>query len=168
MRAVEALAVLLGRVGREEEAAKWYQWMLKLNPNDNQGVRGSLVAHYINTGDLPAARALLNQYQDDISIEIVWADALCTFLEGGGDAAEEKLRKAEERNPYVRILLESLEDVPRDLVMTHYQVRSPEEAVVCLMYLGEAWRRHPEAMAWLRCRGKATVDMPPKGKRRYH
>ena len=50
MRARQGLAQCLWEAGRREEAAEHYQEMLRLNPNDNQGVRYSLATLLLGPG----------------------------------------------------------------------------------------------------------------------
>ncbi|RUX11572.1 tetratricopeptide repeat protein, partial [Mesorhizobium sp. M2A.F.Ca.ET.042.01.1.1] len=65
MRARAGLAAALWRLGRHQEAIGHYQAMLKLNPNDNQGIRYVLAGHLLARDDIKALKKLIRQYEDD-------------------------------------------------------------------------------------------------------
>ena len=82
MRARQCLAVNLVEAGRFEEATAEYETILKLNPNDNQGVRYSLMACYLKLNRLDAARQLFETHTDDVKHGAIfaWAYVLDRFL----------------------------------------------------------------------------------------
>ena len=65
MRAREGLASLLWTMGRRDEAIGHLQDMLRLNPNDNQGVRYTLAGWLLAEGPDEELARLLEQYDED-------------------------------------------------------------------------------------------------------
>ena len=66
--------------------------MLKLNPNDNQGIRYVLAGHLLARDDINALRKLLKQHEDDCAAAWLYTRALLAFREndpGAGKLAEE-------------------------------------------------------------------------------
>ena len=62
MRAKAFLAQALWDIGREDEAINHYQECLKLNPNDNQGLRYGLTSWLLAKDRLDEAELILKQY----------------------------------------------------------------------------------------------------------
>nr|BAN09862.1 conserved hypothetical protein [Mesorhizobium loti NZP2037] len=92
MRARAGLAAVLWRLGQHQEAIDHYQSMLKLNPNDNQGIRYVLAGHLLARDDIKALRKLLKQHEDDGAAAWLYTRALLAFREndpGAGKLAEE-------------------------------------------------------------------------------
>jgi tetratricopeptide (TPR) repeat protein len=83
MRARAGLAQCLWEVGRCEEAVEHYQEMLRLNPNDNQGMRYYLMTNLIELGLDQEAEVLFKQYKDDCMAAWVYSRALLDFRRSG-------------------------------------------------------------------------------------
>ena len=82
MRALDYLADLLVPLERFGEAIAVYEEMIELNPEDNQGVRDSLLGLYLGEGDVLRARSLLNRYHKDDMAVFSWGRAIERFLSG--------------------------------------------------------------------------------------
>jgi len=63
MRAAFSYGACLWRTGRRSEAINVYTDMLRLNPNDNQGVRFILTSWLIITGEFAKARKIIDDYE---------------------------------------------------------------------------------------------------------
>lgn len=70
MRARAGLASVLWRTGRHRDAIGHYRAMLKLNPNDNQGIRYVLARHLLELGDTVALKKLIKKYVEDGSAAV--------------------------------------------------------------------------------------------------
>lgn len=64
MRAHAGLASMLESLGRPAEAIEHYRDLLRLNPNDNQGIRYSLLRAFIAAGRDDEAAKLLKRFDD--------------------------------------------------------------------------------------------------------
>lgn len=146
MRAREGLAQALQELGRLDEAADHFQAMLKLNPDDNQGVRYSLMPLLLQLNrDVEAAR-LLKEYTEETA-NWAYAQALLAFrLSGRSTSARRELRTAFRNNPHVPDLLLTGYVPPPP---PHYTLGSPEEAICCVEELRDAFVETKGAMAWL-------------------
>jgi len=148
MRARQGMAESLVTMGRIDEAIGHFQEMLRLNPNDNQGVRDNLVGLLLQTGRLEEAAALLKAYKCDQVAVWNYSRALLTFMQKGNTATARKhLAKAIKDNPYVVDYLLGEEEVP--MSPQGYTIGSKEEAVVCFECLDDAWESAPGALEWL-------------------
>lgn len=146
MRARFGLAQSLEQLGRVDEAVGHYQEMLRLNPNDNQGIRYLLMPTLLQLGRDAEAARLLKQY-DEASANWAYARALLAFrLSGKSAAARRELRVAFRTNPHVAELLVEDASLP---MPPHYALGSPEEAIVCVEELAPAFAETKGAVAWL-------------------
>lgn len=162
MRARFGLAQTLEDLDRPEEAVNHYRDLLRLNANDNQGVRELLLPLLLELDRDEEAGALLQEYAEDPSALWAYGRALWTFRgEGHGAEARRRLSDAVRANRYV------LEYLTADRTMLNrpidsYTFGSDEEAIVCSEHLGEAWRRTPGAVAW----AKQASPGGPRGRKK--
>jgi len=85
MRARRGLAMTLWQLGRKEEAVEHYREMLRLNPNDNQGIRYVLLAALLELDAKPdLLKELFELYPDDAMADWLYGRALLAFRDGGG------------------------------------------------------------------------------------
>lgn len=147
MRARLGLAGSLAAAGRVDEAIAHYQELLRLNPNDNQGVRYVLLPKLLTIGrDMEAAR-LLKQF-DEQSATWAYGRALLAFRLGGRCAASKReFNAALQANGHVPELLDSDAPIPQP---PHYSSGSFEEACVAAQELRPAFQATPGAVDWVR------------------
>lgn len=158
MRARSELAWELKRMGRFDECIAEYEGMLELNPNDNQGVRYGLMACYLAVGALDGARRLFSQYDErEFSAVWAWAFVLERFLSGELKEAEKALREARDQNPHAQVYFLEHRRLPKSMPGS-YSPGSPEEAMIAWDILRDAWKKHPEAQAWVgACKRRAPA-----------
>jgi len=149
MRARMELAMALNSLGRPDEAAEHYREMLRLNPNDNQGVREPLLAILLRRKHTKEAEALLKSFKEPDMAIWAYARALLTFMQKGPTPTAKKQAKAAlEVNPTVAKIWFS--DIAPPPLPDCYSPGSTEEAAHCAFTLGLAWHDTPGAMDWLR------------------
>lgn len=149
MRARYGLARCLEDLGRRDKAIDHYRELLRLNPNDNQGVRDSLLPLLLATGRDADAGELLTQYADDITAAWKYGWALWTFRkEGDSPAARERKRQAIRANRHVPGYLAGTTPIP-DILPDGYSLGSPEEAMLYADESIDVWEDTPGAMPWL-------------------
>ena len=166
MRARMGLAHCLQEMERADDAIGHYQELLRLNPNDNQGVRDVLLPLLLITGHNTEAGALLDQYADDASAIWKYGWALWTFRQkGDSPAAQERLREAIKINRHVSKYLTGRAEMP-EMLPDSYAFGSAEEAMLCADDLGEAWRLTPGADRWLLTFAPKPKTGAPKRRRR--
>jgi tetratricopeptide (TPR) repeat protein len=155
MRSRFGLAQCLEELGRRSEAIGHYRELLRLNPNDNQGVRYSLLTALLISGLDGEAGALLEQFRDDPTAMLLYGRSLFVFRrEGDSPAARAGLRRALGVNKRVpKYLTGKAELPPTD--PPSYALGSEEEAVICARALADVWQTTPGAAEWLRTEARA-------------
>jgi tetratricopeptide (TPR) repeat protein len=160
MRALAGLAGVLQRLGDEDAAIGHYREMLKLNPNDNQGIRDVLAALLLARGDIAALKDLLAAYQEDGSALWIYTRALLAFREAGGSDqnALNLAKDAWAANEHVPGMLAGKKTaIPR--LGDFITMGGPDEAAYYVRAFGAGWRKVEGAIAWLT---SATAALPPK------
>jgi tetratricopeptide (TPR) repeat protein len=149
MRARTGLAECLWQLGEEEEALGHYHEMLRLNPNDNQGIRDVLLTRLLKRGEQEKAAELLQAYADDGSANWLYNRALWLFRERGeGGAADKALREAIDQNPHVPAYLLGKKKVPKQLP-DYIGWGDESEAKVYAADAEQIWRETEGARGWL-------------------
>jgi tetratricopeptide (TPR) repeat protein len=149
MRARYGLAGCLEDLGRPSEAIDHYRDLLRLNPNDNQGVRDILLPLMLSVGRDADAGALLAQYTDDPTASWRYGWALWTFRkEGDSPASRERLREAVKANRHVPSYLTGKAAIP-EVLPDGFSLGSLEEAMICADEMIEVWNETPGAIPWL-------------------
>jgi tetratricopeptide (TPR) repeat protein len=148
MRALEQLARELRGAGLHVDAIRCYEKMLALNPNDNQGVRDSLLGAYLCIDDLEGAGMLLKKYKDDAGANFAWGRVLERLLAGDPSGATLALKSARQANHFVELYMTGKKPIPLELPEM-YQLGSEEEAALCIEGVGLAWSLHKDAVFWL-------------------
>jgi tetratricopeptide (TPR) repeat protein len=165
MRARFGLAQVLDRLGRRDEAMEHYRELLRLNTNDNQGVRDLVLPALLVAGRDDEAAALLDRYADDAAAVWRYGHALVTFRrEGDSAAARDRLREALRANRRLAKYLADAASLP-DQDPETYAFGSEEEAVIAARMLAEAWSVTPGAGAWLAAAGGGGRSGPKKRRR---
>ena len=160
MRARAGLAGVLLQLGDEDAAISHYRDMLKLNPNDNQGIRYVLAARLLRRGEEAGLKELLAAYEDEGSAYWLYTRALLAFREGGVDneQAVTLVKDAWSANEHVPAILAGTKP-PVFEDSGYVTVGGPDEATYYFTEFGPAWHRTPGAVEWL---AKITSTLPPK------
>lgn len=149
MRARQGLAVVLWRLGERRAAAAHLQDMVRLNPNDNQGLRYDLASWLIVLGDDPALEQLFAAYPDEASAQWAYTRALHVYRQHGATpAATKALRAALRMNPHVPVFLLGVKPFPTN-TPGYDRLGDEHEAVVYLREAVDAWLETPGAVEWL-------------------
>jgi tetratricopeptide (TPR) repeat protein len=150
MRARLELATALWRLGDRDEAIYHARDMLRLNPNDNQGVRHVLVVWLLELGRHDDVEELLQAYDGDFLAVWSYARALLSFrTTGDSEEAGEHLRFALERNPHVPAFLLGERRLPQS-PPDYIGLGDEREAATVAAQLARAWTSTPDALGWLR------------------
>lgn len=149
MRVRLALALALFSLGEVDEAIEHFKELLRLNPNDNQGVRYLLLLGLLSKESFDEAEALLREYVEPTAI-CTYTNALLSFRRYGPTRKTEKsLVEAIELNPHVPAYLLGEERLPRR--MSDYVGFGDEsEAVSYAAEFMHFWLRQEGALDWLR------------------
>jgi tetratricopeptide (TPR) repeat protein len=164
MRARAGLASTLLQLGDIDGALVHYRDMLRLNPNDNQGIRYVLAGCLLRQDNYSALKELLAAHEDSSAFWL-YTQALVAVRESGGSDDEQTAA-------LVRDAWSANEHVPAILAGTKPAVSSndgyitmggPDEATYYVTECGAAWHRTPGAVAWLT---KLVATLAPKRRTR--
>jgi len=147
MRALAGLAECLWKNGCRHEAIGNYKELLRLNPNDNQGIRYILVNCLLAEGMDEETEKLLSVYQE-LSCFMLYSKALLSFRRLGYGNADKFLKEALLSNPHVPPYLLELKHIPWSLP-AYYSQGSMEEAIIYAADACTVWKNTPGALAWL-------------------
>ncbi len=165
MRARQGLAQCLWEAGRHEEAADHYRDMIRLTPNDNQGVRYSLATLLLDLEQNDELQQLLTQYKDDSLADWSYTKVLLAFRRGGESAQTAKLLKqAVKSNKHVPSYLLGTKQLPRDLP-PYITMGGDDEAAAYVSGNRRAWLNTPGAISWVRKTLGIRMPKPPKPRR---
>lgn len=148
MRCLLSLAMNAEQRKEYGEAIKVYERMLKLNPNDNQGVRYVLLCLYLSEKRYAKAEKLLNKYPNEYSAWFAWGRVLYYFVTKDRKKATYYLKKAREQNPYVELYLTGKKPMP-EYDPDYYSIGEESEAICAVEDLAAPWYRRQHAMLWL-------------------
>jgi len=149
MRARAGLAECLWELDRREEAVAHLWDLLRLNPDDNQGLRYLLLSKLFAVDDLDGVERILAEYEEEGFANWSYSRALLLFKRHGpSEAAVTALKAAVKCNGYVPNLLSGMEPMPM-FTPSHYTQGSREEAIIYAMANKENWAAAEGALAWL-------------------
>jgi len=166
MRARFGVAETLDRMGRVAEAVEHFEELLRLNPQDNQGVRYLLLPRLLQLAHDEAAARLLKSF-DEESANWAYSRALLAFrLSGRSTAAQRELRSALKTNPHLPQFLAADLGWP---LPDHYSPGSEEEALLAAEELRPAFLATPGAIEWVvpeSAKWQAVQEKMRRGQRR--
>jgi tetratricopeptide (TPR) repeat protein len=165
MRARLGLAQCLWAAGRHEEAVAHYRELLRLNPDDNQGVRYLLAESLLDLNWHEELQRLLKTYGQDGSADWTYTRALLAFRqEGDTEKSRRLLRAAAKGNRHVPEYLVGNVPMPRELP-DYVGSGDEDEAVAYAADSLSAWKGTPGAITWLRKVLKVALPEPPPPRR---
>jgi tetratricopeptide (TPR) repeat protein len=171
MRARLALAQTMWALGRRDEAVEHYRQLLKLNPNDNQGVRYILAPALLEIGRDAELVTWLDRYKGDVSATWMYTAALLAFRRvGESEPAHSLIHAAVASNRFVPDLLTGKAMLPSRMPET-VGFGDRDEAADYVARALPGWRATPGALGWVReatarpsSRGKEAAKKPAKTK----
>ncbi len=149
MRARAALAETLWALDRRAEAVEHQRELLRLNPNDNQGVRYRQAEWLLWLERYKELDELFAAYEDDGAAAFVYTKALAGFRREGDSAQTRRLlEEARELNPHVPAYLSGRKRLPKWLP-DYVGFGDESEAVDYAAGAAALWASVPGALAWL-------------------
>ncbi len=148
MRARSGLATSLWKIGRRREAIFHCQELLRLNPNDNQGIRYLLSHYLLEERQDKALKRLFSEYNDG-SADWAYTRALWVFArEGGSKKATLLLKQAFAANGHVAAYLLGEKKIPKilpDYIAADEESEAFTYAAECL----PIWQKIKGSLEWL-------------------
>src|SRR5690625_723065 len=129
MRAKAMYADFLYETGAEEEAFKQYEEILRLNPNDNQGIRYILLTLYIETEQFKKAQELISEFGDEGTANFLFNKVLVDYyINGLTTQTKTLIKEAKQQNPFVKDYLLGKKKLPLKH-HTHIGIGDETEAI---------------------------------------
>lgn len=158
MRARQGLADCLVEMGRYETAIDHYREMLRLNPDDHQGIRYQLMNLLLRLKRDAEAWELLEEYENDDFVGWDYSKALLLFRRQGASAeAERALKKALRNNRYVLPYLTGERQLPEEMPES-FSYGTPTEAMLYASQHFANWWQTPGAIDWLKSRSTSSSE----------
>ena len=130
MRAKAMYADFLYEAGVEEEAFNQYEEMLRLNPNDSQGIRYILLTLYIESAQFKKAQELINEFSDEGTASFLFNKVLVDYLTNGMTSQTRTyIKEANKQNPFVKSYLLGRKKIPLE-ELDHVGFGDESEAIV--------------------------------------
>jgi tetratricopeptide (TPR) repeat protein len=149
MRVREALAETLWALGAHEEAVTHERELLRLNPDDNQGIRYAHAEHLLTLERYEDLDELFIAYEDDAAAAFAYTKALAAFrLQGDSPESRALLAEAREQNPHVPAYLSGRKRLPTRLP-DYVGFGDPSEAADYAVGAKAQWESVPGALSWL-------------------
>ena len=124
--------------------------MLKLNPNDNQGVRDVLLPNLLELNRLDEAQELYLQFEEDCSANWKFGKLLLDIKNNASfDEIEMQYNECIENNPYVVDYLLGKKRLPIKIPY-FYGMGDENEAIYYNLMAGNAWHDDKKAMKVLK------------------
>ncbi len=150
MRAREGLAHAFWSAGRSQQAIDHILEMLRLNPDDNQGLRYTLVPWLLTLERDDEVETFLDERYPDAAWNTWFTRALIEFRrQGDTPEGRQSLLRGDKQNRFIVPWLLGDEPFPSEQP-AGYTHGSPEEAYLYVRGSRCAWRSTPGAVAWLR------------------
>jgi tetratricopeptide (TPR) repeat protein len=144
-------AMLFETLIGEKESIPLYEEILKLNPNDNQGVRSMLATLYLRVGRPTKVIELASQYPDDSQAELAMGQILALLMLNDSKKAITIVKK---NLPYLIHLIKELflksHKLPKNYRPGYITLGGKDEAYFYWMAQGELWYNLPHAMEFLK------------------
>lgn len=101
MRLLHELATLYDETGEVEKAVEVYEEMLRLNPDDNQGIRGDLLHSYIILDQTDQAHELLERFESIIGTDtdLAYGAAFLEIISALDESHDDWMEKIEREQP---------------------------------------------------------------------
>jgi tetratricopeptide (TPR) repeat protein len=155
MRCMQALADCLRHMNRFHDAISIYEEMIRLNPNDNQGVRDQLLLCLLRINDYNKFIKYDKLYKDDHGAFPSFNRALFAFKTlGSSPRSIGILQHAAESNKHVipRLLMKEISDeFPEG-----YGMGDEKEAKYYCFFAHEIWHETKGVIDWIRKNFKAS------------
>lgn len=151
----------LGQGRRDEAIALARRLVLTLNPNDNHGLRETLMRLHLDAGDAAAALDIADRYPDDAMVGTMFNRALALFVLGRNTEADAALREADRFYPKVLPTLVADKLKPHRDTGDFVTVGSMQEARIYRDEHRPVWEKC-QALEW----GRSFRTCTPRTRRR--
>lgn len=143
MRAKEKYANYFYQIGNNIEAVKHFSELLQLNPDDNQGIRYTLLTLYIETDELNEAIKLINKFNNEATANFLFNRVVIDYLINGFTSQTKQLiKEANKQNPFVKDYLFGNKEIP-DQTFDYISCGDETEAIIYTQEHIHIWESIP-------------------------
>ena len=144
----------LKNTGKRNEAIAQAKKIMRMNPNDNQGIRQLLCTWFLEARDTEGCTNLLRKYGTNGEASLSYADVLLQYLRWKKDDAVENevkqaLYVAIKANPFVPDLL-GTEGIEKDDQDPYYSRGGIKDAKIYVIGSQKLWGKYPESVDWIK------------------
>ena len=151
LRAYHGLGLEYLERGEVEIALGFFNNLLAMNPNDNQGARALVIECQFDEGRPDEVLAVCDRYADDGMEQVLYGRALAMFQLGRLAEAEETLRSAIGWLPLVaKELVKSEHHPPEEMRKGYIIYGGADQAYMYWLDQGEYWENTPGALELVR------------------
>ncbi|KXX65605.1 SEC-C domain-containing protein [Marichromatium gracile] len=134
----------------QEGATATLEALLRLNPQDNHGVRAELMNHYLRVGLDERALALAARFPDDLLADLAYGEVLALYRLGRQERARQALGRAMHRLPRIPHYL-TRKRIKRPQLDPHGITPGGEDqAWLYREAMRDVWAAEPGILAWLK------------------
>jgi tetratricopeptide (TPR) repeat protein len=152
MRSRAGLMHCLWRLGEYDAAIDHAREIIKLNPNDNQGIRYILITYLADLKRYDELEKFMNRrdYRDDGAAEWLYTRVLLSFVKHGDDErSRRELAEALQMNVHVPQFLTGEKPIPR--ILPDSITMGGEDEAYCYAAANiNVWKKTPGAINWLK------------------
>jgi tetratricopeptide (TPR) repeat protein len=149
-------------MGEKTAAISHFNDILRLNPNDNQGLRYPLLGYLLEENRDREARELMDRFPGEGSAAWLFSKALLKFKrEGQNPKTDGRLMKALDYNPFVILYLLGIKKLPKRIPDT-IGIGDNDEAAEYAAGSLHVWYQVPGALEWLARVSKVFLKAPEK------
>lgn len=143
-------AMLLWDAGQRDRAVSQLQYLLELNPNDNQGVRYVLMSRLLELDRLDEAQELFDFYDEEYSADWLFSKLLLSIKSNQNkDIIEELYEEAVEENEFIIPFLVGKKKIPK-VLPSYYSPGDENEAIIYADLAQRAWKKNKKAIKMLK------------------
>ena len=154
LRCMHGYGLALQKEEKKEKALSVFREILKLNPNDNQGIRELAVGAHLSLNQLEEALEICESYPGDIMPATLYGRALALFKLNRKKKANEALKVAISISPLVsEELLKKRHRRPSSAWPGSVTVGGKDEAYEYWKSSKDFWKSTPGALDWVREEG---------------
>ncbi|MEW6220734.1 MAG: hypothetical protein AB1634_14550 [Thermodesulfobacteriota bacterium] len=151
LRLLARLVTFFLHENEEEEAMATAAILLRLNPEDQHGVRALLVNLHLRHGADGEALAICQRFPEDVLPDTLYGQALALFRQGRQDEADAALTHAAEALPRVtRFLTAERVKEPRFDDSGTVEPGGDDQAYLYREDMRDVWQATPGAIDWVR------------------
>lgn len=154
MRCLQAYSDCLADIGEYHAAVSIFEEMIKLNPNDNQGVRNQLLLYLIKINEFSKFIKYDKMYKEDDGAFLSFNRVLFAFKNSSKDL-DELLQKAVKSNRFVvpKLIAKTISfNVPET-----YSLGDESEAKYYCFFAHKIWHETIGAIEWIKKQPKGPV-----------